>query len=83
MQRLQRWEFKCRKVKGFLKQMRTITLFNVISPLRGEAYCSYEIIGMNHLEITINLASVVPSLLRTAELDECGNLQKQETAVQS
>jgi hypothetical protein len=50
--------------------------------MASKAYSSYKIVGVNHLEITINLASVESSVLRTAELDECGNLGKQETAVQ-
>jgi hypothetical protein len=51
--------------------------------MANKAYSSYKIVGVNHLEITINLASVESSILRTAELDECGNLRKQETAVQN
>jgi hypothetical protein len=49
----------------------------------SKAYSSYEIVGVNHLEITINLASAESSVLRTAELDECGNWRKQETAVRN
>jgi hypothetical protein len=48
-----------------------------------KAYSSYKIVGVNHPEITINLASVESSVLRTAELDECGNWGKQETAVRN
>jgi len=53
------------------------------SYMASKAYSSYEIVGVNHLEITINLASVESSVLRTAELDECGNCGKQEIAVQN
>ena len=50
--------------------------------MANKAYSSYKIVGVNHLEITINVASAEYSILRTAELNECGNLKKQETAVQ-
>jgi len=55
----------------------------LVSYTASKAYSSYKIVGVNHLEITINLASVESSVLRTAELDESGNWRKQETAVQN
>ena len=51
--------------------------------MASKAYYSYKIVRVNHLEITINFASVESSVLRTAELDECGNWRKQETAVRN